>query len=209
MKKKMLKVCGMTDGDNIRKVEEAGADLIGLIFYPGSPRYVKTKPGYLPGNAKRVGVFVDADYDAVLETAASYSLDYVQLHGHESPDYCRALIRKGLLPDMIIKAFRIGSLSDFPEAGSYEDLCGMYLFDTKSSLPGGSGKGFDWSLLDSYHGPVPFLLGGGLGIDCADKLDCLANPFLCGYDVNSRFELAPGLKNVKLLKEFIEKLSLL
>jgi phosphoribosylanthranilate isomerase len=209
MKKKILKVCGMTDGDNIRKVEAAGADMIGLIFYPGSPRYVKTRPCYLPEKAKRVGVFVDANPDAILEIADSYSLDYVQLHGNESPDYCRSLIEKGLKRDMIVKAFRIGSSSDFPEACSYEDLCGMYLFDTKSSLPGGSGKGFDWSLLDSYHGPVSFLLGGGLGIDCVNKLNCLANPFLAGYDVNSCFELVPGLKNVKLLKEFIEKLSLL
>lgn len=205
MKKKLLcKVCGMTQGDNIRAVEQLGVDLMGFIFYSPSPRFVDALPNYLPLRAARVGVFVDQPKEEVLMYADRFGLQAIQLHGHESPDYCRSLRERGL---HIIKAFPIATADDLPATAAYEGLCDYYLFDTKALLPGGSGQTFDWSVLESYRGRTPFLLSGGIRPEHASAVRLLQHPLLAGIDLNSRFESAPGVKDVQLLRKFLEELN--
>lgn len=203
--KYLYKVCGLTQGDNIRAVERLGVDLVGLIFYPPSPRFVSRAPDYLPACAKRVGVFVNPSTDEVQRKIRSFSLDYLQLHGHESPERCRELRQFGL---PLIKAFAIAIADDLPATAAYEGLCDYFLFDTKSALPGGSGQSFDWTLLDAYAGRTPFLLSGGIGPEHAEAVRRLRHPLLAGIDLNSRFESAPGIKDIAALQRFLNTLNI-
>lgn len=201
---RIIKVCGMKEGGNIRAVEAiAAVDMIGMVFYPPSPRYVARRPDYLPARAARVGVFVDEDARTVLARAGEYRLDYVQLHGHESPEYCRALQRQGVSP---IKAFSIGCAADLERTAPYEGLCRYFLFDTACKGYGGSGNAFDWRVLRRYAGSVPFLLSGGIGLHNAEALKQVEHPLLAGYDLNSRFELSPGRKDTEKIQQFVELL---
>jgi phosphoribosylanthranilate isomerase len=229
----LIKVCGMRDASNIRAVEALGIDWMGFIFWPGSSRYVAQRPAYLPTKARRVGVFVDADIADLMALLKEYALDIIQLHGRESPDYLRRLRRSiitsaatetadGGSPAInapaapettdggfpaIIKAFSIATAADLRQTAAYEDLADCFLFDTKSPLVGGSGRQFDWSILSAYDGPTPFLLSGGIGPDDANRLQAFHHPRCVGIDLNSRFELAPGLKDAETLKTFITKIK--
>ena len=198
-----IKVCGMTEGKNIRAVEALGADFIGMIFYPASPRKVVGIPDYLPETAARVGVFVNASEAEILEKVVAYGLDLVQLHGDESPEFCSRLDGRGV---GVIKAFSVSSESDLARTSAYEGLCRYYLFDTPTAGRGGSGKRFDWSLLQAYSGETPFLLSGGIGPESAAALSEFSHPMLAGYDLNSRFESEPGVKDVALLGQFLYKI---
>ena len=202
---KLIKVCGMTDGDNIRAVESLGADLIGFIFYPGSPRCVRETPSYLPRRAKRVGVFVDASRDEILRRHDTFRFDYIQLHGDESPEFCAQLREQEGLK--VIKAFGIAEEAVRLTVAGYEGACDLFLFDTKTPGHGGSGKRFDWSIMDDYEEKTRFLLSGGIGLDTVDTLHDFIYPFLAGFDLNSRFETAPGLKDPDLLEIFLENLQ--
>ena len=197
----IVKVCGMREAENIRKVEALGIDLIGFIFWPKSSRYVSERPAYLPTNCKRVGVFVDEDIEVVKKIAHDYALDYIQLHGHESTAYCAQL--KGL---KLIKAFNIATAEDFGQTKSYEKLVDYFLFDAKGKSVGGNGTKFEWSVLDNYHGPTPFILSGGIGPNDATSVRRFHHPQLAGIDLNSKFEDAPALKNIQKLKTFLEQL---
>ena len=206
----------MRDAENIREVEALGIDLMGFIFWPKSSRYVSERPTYLPTHCKRVGVFVDADIEQVKHTALDYALDYIQLHGHETPDYIRALrVVDGFPVDIrLIKAISINGRDDIATYKPYEGLVDYFLFDTKAQLPGGSGQQFDWSVLSAYDGNTPFLLSGGIGPDDAERLSTLTtlNGFpvekCIGIDLNSRFEVSPALKDINKLKEFIKKVRI-
>ena len=202
---KLIKVCGMTDGENIRAVESLGADLIGFIFYPGSPRCVRETPSYLPRRAKRVGVFVDASRDEILRRHDTFRFDYIQLHGDESPEFCAQLREQEGLK--VIKAFGIAEEAVRLTVAGYEGACDLFLFDTKTPGHGGSGKRFDWSIMDDYEEKTRFLLSGGIGLDTVDTLHDFIYPFLAGFDLNSRFETAPGLKDPDLLEIFLENLQ--
>ena len=195
----MIKVCGMRDAENIREVEALGIDLMGFIFWPKSSRYVSKKPGYLPTNCKRVGVFVDEDIEKVRHIADDYALDYIQLHGHESPDYCVQL--KGMY---LIKAFNIATKEDLEATNPYEGLVDYFLFDTKGKSVGGNGEKFDWTVLEAYQDNTPFLLSGGIGPDDAERVKAFHHPKCIGIDLNSRFETAPAIKDINKLKEFIK-----
>jgi phosphoribosylanthranilate isomerase len=191
----------MREAENIRAVEALGIDLMGFIFWPKSKRYVSERPAYLPTNCKRVGVFVDEDIEVVKKIAHDYALDYIQLHGHESTAYCAQL--KGL---KLIKAFNIATAKDFEQTKSYEKLVDYFLFDAKGKSVGGNGTKFEWSVLDNYHGPTPFILSGGIGPDDATSIRRFHHPQLAGIDLNSKFEDAPALKNIQKLKTFLEQL---
>ena len=201
---KLIKVCGMTLGENIREVESLGVDLIGNIFYPKSPRCVQSVPDYLPAAAARVGVFVDVPVEEVMVQDIRYRFGYVQLHGNETPDYCCTLKNLGF---KLIKAFSISEAADLEKTSQYEGLCEYYLFDTKTPGYGGSGNSFDWTVLDAYSGRTPFLLSGGIGPDSAAALKAFSHHALAGYDLNSRFETAPGVKSAGQIKTFLEKLK--
>ena len=197
----IIKVCGMRDSENIQQVEELRPDWLGFIFWPKSSRYVSTFPGYMPTHAKRVGVFVDEDIETVRQTAGNYALDIIQLHGQESPEYAAQLREWD-----VVKAISVSSREDIMTYQSYEGLVDYFLFDTKCKTVGGSGQQFDWQVLDAYDGQTPFLLSGGIGSDDAERVSAFRHPQCIGIDLNSRFETAPGLKDIHKLKEFIKKL---
>ena len=199
----IIKVCGMREAENIREVEALGIDLMGFIFWEKSSRYISKRPAYLPTKCKRVGVFVDEDIESVKRIADDYALDYIQLHGHESSDYCAQL--QGL---HLIKAISVSSRNDIATYKTYEGLVEYFLFDTKCPSVGGSGQQFDWSVLSAYDGSTPFLLSGGIGPDDAERIKSFHHPQCAGIDLNSRFELAPGLKDVIKLQAFIKELSI-
>ena len=199
----IIKVCGMREAENIREVEALGIDLMGFIFWEKSSRYISKRPAYLPTKCKRVGVFVDEDIESVKRIADDYALDYIQLHGHESSDYCAQL--QGL---HLIKAISVSSRNDIATYKTYEGLVEYFLFDTKCPSVGGSGQQFDWSVLSAYDGSTPFLLSGGIGPDDAERIKSFHHPQCIGIDLNSRFELVPGLKDVIKLQAFIKELSI-
>lgn len=199
----LIKVCGMTSADNIRQVEALGIDLMGFIFYPRSPRYVYQLPAYLPEKARRVGVFVNQTKEELAMYADRFGLDYLQLHGTESPAYCRSLRDRGF---RLIKAFSVARPKDLEKVPAYEGLCDYYLFDTPTPAYGGSGNQFDWTLLQHYRGDTPFLLSGGINRHSAAAIRQFHHPRLAGIDLNSRFETAPGLKDTLRLQQFIHEL---
>ena len=198
----IIKVCGMREADNIREVEALGIDLMGFIFWPKSKRYVAEPPQYLPTQVKKVGVFVEATLEDIRQYIQDYQLDIIQLHGHETPAFAQAL-----KPAVIIKAFNIATAEDLAQTKPYEGIVDYFLFDTKAQLPGGSGEQFDWSVLSHYEGTTPFLLSGGIGPDDAERIKAFHHPRCIGIDLNSRFEIAPGLKDVNLLREFIKSIN--
>lgn len=200
----LIKVCGMTEAENIRRIEQLGVDMMGFIFYPKSPRCLCQMPGYLPACAKRVGVFVNESKENVLMYADRFGLDYLQLHGNESPEYCRSLHRAGM---RLIKAFAVAQPRDLLATSAYNGLCDYYLFDTKTPQYGGSGSQFDWNLLHRYNGPTPFLLSGGLHPYSAEAVREFRHPRLAGIDLNSRFETAPGIKDVERIASFLKDIT--
>ena len=198
----MIKVCGMRDAENIREVEALGIDMMGFIFWPKSKRYICEFPEYMPIYAKRVGVFVDEDIEKVRHIADDYTLDIIQLHGSESPEYARELREWE-----VIKAFNIATKEDLTATIAYEGIVDYFLFDTKGQSVGGNGEKFDWSVLDAYDGETPFLLSGGISPDDAEQVKDYYHPKCIGIDLNSRFEIAPGLKDAEKLKKFLEKVK--
>lgn len=208
----LVKVCGMTRAENIRAVEALGIDLMGFIFYPKSPRFLYTIPEYLPRHARRVGVFVNEDKANIRMYADRFDLDAIQLHGNESPAYCRSL-RNEYRPSRpskamcIIKAFSVAHPKDFLALSDYEGICDYFLFDTPTSGHGGSGNQFDWELLEYYDGSTPFFLSGGINRYSVRALQEFRHPRWAGIDLNSRFETAPGIKDPERIREFLEALS--
>lgn len=206
----IIKVCGMKEPDNIRDVEALGASWLGFICWERSPRAVEALPAFLPGHAGRVGVFVNPTADFVLQKVEAFRFGYVQLHGNESVDFCRTLrIRLQRLPHPVrlIKAFSVASPTDLNRTAEYETYCDYFLFDTKCPTVGGSGQAFDWSILQQYRGRTPFLLSGGIGPDSLPALQAFSHPAWTGIDLNSRFESAPGHKDITMLKAFIGRLK--
>lgn len=193
----------MRDSENIRAIEQTKADLIGFIFHPKSPRFVASLPEYMPKKQKRVGVFVNASLEQILAKAQKFSLEYIQLHGDEPPAFCSELKNRGL---KVIRAQRIANADDIIRAESY-NMADLMIFDTKTELYGGSGKKFNWQLLENYKGCVPFLLSGGIRSDTFEEIKAFFHPQFAGIDLNSGFEISPALKDVGKLNNFIEKIK--
>ena len=204
----LIKVCGMRESANIDTVRRLNPDMIGLIFYARSPRFVGSEPlphltaSFAP--ALKVGVFVNETVAAVADIAARFRLNAVQLHGNESPAECAALRQTGL---KVIKAFGISSAADFAQCASYSGCCDLFLFDTRTAGYGGAGVKFDWSILAEYKQDTPFLLSGGISADDAADIRSISHLQLAGVDLNSRFETAPALKDVEKLRRFIADLT--
>lgn len=195
----LVKVCGLRSADNIRAVVAAGADWFGFIFYPRSPRYVAGRPGYLPQKGLRVGVFVSQGMDEIMDRAHEFNLHAIQLHGDCTPEFCQRLRSEGLLT---IRALPAAGCLD-TVARPYAACCDYFLFDTPCTTHGGSGKRFDWALLDTYTLDVPFLLSGGLKPDSLTGLQSLTHRRWAGVDLNSGFETAPAMKDASALQSFI------
>lgn len=209
----------MREPENILAITQLPIDFIGFILYPDSPRFVGKKglPQWLEkyedelDGIARVGVFVNAEVDQILNAVHDFRLDYVQLHGDESPEYCRELQTYWTISSMrsaqIIKAFRVDKTFDFANTQAYERLCAYFLFDTKAQEYGGTGKRFDWSILEKYMGITPYLLSGGIDETMAEEIRHLNFKQLEGVDINSRFEEAPAVKDVNKVKKFVEALQ--
>jgi phosphoribosylanthranilate isomerase len=210
MKSKMIiKVCGMRDPENIRAVESIdGIDFMGFIFYPPSPRHVADNGEMIDAvrqcRKKKVGVFVNETVENMLQKADLYRLDYLQLHGEESPDTSSLLRAKGY---GVIKTFPVGLQAGFENADACRDSADYLLFDTKNAARGGSGKRFDWSLLSMYDGDMPFLLSGGLSADCRHDIRQFRHFRFAGVDINSGFEIAAGIKDVEKIKAFVSEIN--
>lgn len=214
-----IKVCGLKFPENIEAVLSLPVEFIGLIFYPKSPRFAESpalekwlnKHASKFEQVSKVGVFVNAEIEQVLNAVHDYQLDFVQLHGNESPEYCQELKQywdiSSLRHAKIIKAFGVDEHFDFAETQAYARWCAYFLFDTPGPQHGGSGVVFDWSLLQNYEGVTPFFLSGGIDEDSAKAIRKLKLPSLVGIDLNSRFETEPGVKDVEKIKRFLEGLA--
>lgn len=200
----IIKVCGMREPENIRAIEQAGADWMGFIFFPQSARYVSHRPEYLPEQCHRIGVFVNESSENILLKAQEFGLHHIQLHGRETPEQCRKLKAAGL---GVIKVFSIAQKSDLQSAGCYEGICDYFLFDTACSGYGGSGKTFNWNILQAYQGKTPFLLSGGLRPGSLSLLLQFKHEQWAGIDLNSGFETAPALKDAAAVHTFINQLK--
>ena len=211
----------MRDADNIRDISALGVDMIGLIFYPPSPRYVQQFssgagiiPDYAPDMGKtplRVGVFVDDMPQNIVTRVYNYKLDYIQLHGNEpreTLENLRATIDPDIKPKVkIIKAISVSSAEDIKKYKEYVGAADLFLFDTECKTVGGSGEQFDWQVLQAYDGDVPFLLSGGIGPDDVERIKNFHHPKCIGIDLNSKFEIESALKDVEKLKQFLVKVK--
>ena len=206
----------MKYSENMQEVALLQPDYMGFIFWEPSSRFFKGQiPENLPENIKKTGVFVNETIDFVLDKVKSHKLQAVQLHGKETENYCAQLkeqLHKTIKNKIeIIKVFSIKDNFDFSVLQPFENYCDYFLFDSKGKLPGGNGYTFDWSVLKTYPSTKPFLLSGGIGIDEIENIkQFLKEPAaqLCyAIDVNSKFELEPGLKNIELLTSFIHSLK--
>ena len=201
-----LKVCGMRELENISALSELDPNYIGFIFWSESSRFVDKKTPPLDKKIIKTGIFVDATFDYILTKIKDHQLDAVQLHGQESFSYCKVIKDYGL---KVIKSFSIKNTFDFNTLEDYENSCDYYLFDTKGKLPGGNGFTFDWKILNKYPSQKPFFLSGGIGVDNLNEIKKLVKTKLPihAIDVNSKFETAPGNKNIELLKKFKKEID--
>ena len=199
----------MREPDKIRNGAKTGVTWMGMIFWPKSSRYVSdlSAADAIPDGITRVGVFVNQPNEEIVRIANRCRLDIIQLHGSESVAYIMAL-RKMLPEDTkVMKAISVSEANDVKKANSYADVVDFLLFDTKCQTVGGSGKQFDWSVLDGYNGALPFLLSGGIGPEDAERLASFHHPKMIGIDLNSRFEIALGIKAAAPLASFIKEVS--
>jgi phosphoribosylanthranilate isomerase len=198
-----IKVCGMRDPRNLELICGLAPDLVGFIFYPHSKRYVGRNPDpalfQIPGQGiTKVGVFVDQELSEVKRIAAACGLDMIQLHGSETVDYCMNISGEGL---EIIKT--LDPRADPSEMAQYEGVANFYLFDSAGGGKGGTGQKFDWGLLAQLDVAVPYFLSGGIGPGDAESLKKSRFPGMVGVDINSRFEVSPGEKDIRKVKDFI------
>lgn len=200
--------------DNMKAVSELQPDYLGFIFYKKSSRFFDTVIPEIPKGIKKTGVFVNASIEDIFNKIKLYDLQAVQLHGNESPSFCLELKNKCHISTPlnvhveIIKVFSIKNEFDFATLKPYEACVDYFLFDTKGELPGGNGVTFDWTVLENYPSTKPFFLSGGIGLETTQKLEAFlkskASKYCYALDVNSKFEIVPGLKNIEELKKFKE-----
>lgn len=217
-----MKICGMKYPDNIGEIAVLQPDYLGFIFYEKSSRFFNDKIPKLSSDIKKVGVFVNASINNIIEKIEKYSLDLVQLHGDETPEFCKELKRcirestrnensKNPAFEGIIKVFSVNDDFNFDELKPYESVCDYFLFDTKGKLPGGNGYVFNWEVLKDYPSTKPYFLSGGIGLETIENITAfLQRPeshYCHAIDVNSKFEIEAGLKSVTLLKEFKNRIK--
>lgn len=200
----IIKVCGMRDLRNIADVATLSPMLMGFIFYPGSqrnaigldPEVIRSLPDFI----RPVAVTVDMPTDKTLALCRHYGIKIAQLHGNETPSTCRCLREEGLT---VFKAAGISTIADIAALDKYEGCADMLVLDTKTPYKGGSGRKFDWRILEDYRLPVPYLLSGGIGPHDVKTIVSSLRPGMAGIDINSRFESSPGIKDITLLMNFI------
>ncbi|MGE9312710.1 phosphoribosylanthranilate isomerase [Niabella sp. CJ426] len=206
MSQPRIKVCGMTSMQQVEELAALGIDYAGFIFYEKSPRFVGNKIAAADLKAltgiQKVGVFVNETIEKILHAVACYGLDAVQLHGDEAPELCMALSAE----TTVIKAFRVKGDENLTELLiPYEDCADYFLFDTKAQEYGGTGKKFDWSVLERSSINKPYFLSGGIGVDDAVQVkEFISANHVFSLDVNSKFEIMPGVKDMEQVRRFIQ-----
>ncbi len=200
-----LKVCGMRNASNIKELLAVKPDFIGFIFHEKSPRNVVEIPNIsIPENLQKVGVFVNKPMDFIQNKIRELQLDYVQLHGKETPEFCKNLQEKSI---KTIKAFNIHKNFDFNELDNYNTYCEYFLFDASGEFAGGNGVTFNWNLLKKYKGKIPFLLSGGIDDTMVSEIKKITHQMFAGIDINSGFEIKPAVKDIQKIKNFKEQLN--
>lgn len=204
-----LKVCGMKYPDNVSAVAALAPDYMGFIFYKPSKRYcgATLTPEFvkaLPASIIKTGVFVNESLEEVLHICTAYGFKAVQLHGHETPEFCLSCKQAGL---EVIKVFHVGEEMDWSMLEPYKKVADYFLFDTKTPEYGGSGNRFNWEILNEYDNEIPLFLSGGVDESILAELNTLQSVNIYALDVNSRFELEPGLKDVERIAIFAERLK--
>jgi phosphoribosylanthranilate isomerase len=203
-----IKVCGMRDAHNIAELATLQPDYMGFIFYPKSKRYFLglneiADLNILPKSIQKVGVFVDEKPEIVIKIAEKYNLSILQLHGQESPETCAFFKSKNL---QVWKAIAVSTEIDNEALALYQNSVDAFLFDTKSTDHGGTGIAFDWKILKTYTLNTPFMLAGGISADnISDAIECMEGLPAIGLDLNSKFEIQPGLKDIEKLKKVLKK----
>ncbi len=197
-----LKVCGLNNEENIRQIIESKPDFMGFIFYERSPRCIGKLFDVdviksIPKEIKKVGVFVNSSFDLVITQVKRFALDYVQLHGEESLNFCESIKELGI---GVIKVFGIDNEFDFSQVNLFAKVCDYFLFDTKTTQHGGSGEQFDWRLLQNKEFDRPVILSGGITLADVGKIK-REFPKVYAIDINSRFETQAGIKDIKLIKK--------
>ena len=202
-----IKVCGLRDHENIEAVTALNPDFMGFIFYKSSPRFVGDISvevlNTIPSTIIKTAVFVNEDMEHINTIINKYKFDAIQLHGKEGPEVCAEF--KGQVK--VIKAFGIDEDFNFEDLVAYVDHVDYFLFDTKTSIHGGSGETFDWSILNNYKLDTPFFLSGGLSLENLESVNDIDHSQFYGVDLNSRFEISPGLKNIEKLQIAFEMLK--
>jgi phosphoribosylanthranilate isomerase len=200
-----LKVCGLKHLQNIQDVQNLKIDFTGFIFYNKSSRNIELTESVIKTinslTTQKVGVFVNENLNEIVRLKTLLSLDYIQLHGNESVEFCKDL----QVFSKIIKVFKVDDDFDFSVCEPF-DFADYFLFETKGKLAGGNGIKFNWQILNNYKLVVPFFLSGGIGLEEVDELKEFTHPQLEVLDVNSAFEIEPGLKNIELIKKFKDEL---
>ncbi|WP_026209716.1 phosphoribosylanthranilate isomerase [Cytophaga aurantiaca] len=204
-----LKVCGMKYPDNAGAVATLAPDYMGFIFYKPSKRYCgeTLTPEFvkaLPASIIKTGVFVNESLEEVLRICSAYGFKAVQLHGHETPEFCLACKKDGL---EVIKVFHVGEIMDWSILEPYKKVADYFLFDTKTPEYGGSGNRFNWEILKEYDNKIPLFLSGGIDESILSELNTLSSVNIYALDINSRFELEPGLKDVERVRKFAQSLK--
>ncbi|RPH32120.1 MAG: phosphoribosylanthranilate isomerase [Bacteroidales bacterium] len=201
-----IKVCGITNNKDIAEISALKPDYLGFIFYPPSPRDVTNRIASLdlsviPKKTSKVAVFVNESYDSISKIIDRYGFEFVQLHGDESPEFCNKLQRIS----KIIKAFRIADTLP-KNLNEYQDTCDYLLFDSAGKNYGGNGIGFNHLLINEYNGKLPFFLSGGISVDDSSNVKTITHKNLHAVDINSKFEIEPGIKDMEKLKAFFNNM---
>jgi phosphoribosylanthranilate isomerase len=201
-----IKVCGMGSPENIQEVAKLKPDYLGFIFFEKSARNFIGEIPVLDDSIKKTGVFVNASVAFIKSKVIELNLKSVQLHGKETPEYCKTIKDLGV---EVFKVFSIKEDFDFDVLKPFEHLVDCFLFDTKGELPGGNGYTFDWSVLEKYPSKVPFILSGGIGMEELEKVKeiVLTDLPIYAIDINSKFEIKPALKDVDMLNEFFNNIK--
>lgn len=198
-RKLTIKVCGMREANNIQELCALPINYIGFIFFEKSSRYVSEPPQVsIPPSIQRVGVFVNSTATFIKEKADLFNLGIIQLHGHESAEFCKEIKNLGFT---VFKAFGIDDNFDWTSVADYENVVDYFLFDTKSSKYGGTGQTFNWDVLKKYPYKKHYILSGGLSLENIQEALTFDDERLYGLDLNSKFEIKPGLKNIQTLKK--------
>ena len=199
-----VKVCGLNNPSSISELNKVGIDFMGFIFFNKSPRFISKDLILSNLSKQKVGVFVNENFETIINYTKKYNLAYVQLHGEEEPFLCKKLMKVV----KVIKAFRVSNDYDINLTNSYIECCDYFLFDTKSDKFGGSGKKFDWGIIRKFTSKK-FILSGGIDMSSIEDINKIKkeNKCLVAVDINSKFEISPGTKDVQKIKIFLNKLN--